>query len=250
MLIHETPIARLKRARINLLMDEPFFGSLMMQLTPVETRSVKRFCTNGDKLWFNPDYMATLDDGQLRTICAHEVLHPGLLHPFRQGDREHRLANIAADYVVNNFLDNYNIAAASRNEPTPFPWPMKDGQPDVLLDHTYDDMSFEQVYSELQNKPDQNGQNPGQPGQNWQEQQQNGQSGQQPGQDGQPDPNGPPGPGQGDSVGPGDFVAAPADPAEAQAQEAKWKVALKQAAMMAKAQGRLPADMARKGVGS
>src|SRR5882724_7492294 len=106
--MNPTPSARLKKARINLLMDEPFFGSLMMQLKPVEDPTVRTMCTNGDKLWYNPAYMATLDDGQLRTILAHEVLHPALLHPFRLGDRDLRIANEAADYAINNFLDKYN----------------------------------------------------------------------------------------------------------------------------------------------
>jgi predicted metal-dependent peptidase len=109
------PSARLKKARINLLMDEPFFGSLMMQLRPVEDKTVPTFRTNGDKLWYNPDYMATLNEGQLRTLLAHEVMHPALLHPFRVGSRDLRTANIAADYAINGILDDYNKAAKTVN---------------------------------------------------------------------------------------------------------------------------------------
>src|ERR1017187_8740373 len=53
-------LARLQKARINLLLDEPFFGSLMMQLKPVEDPKVPRFRTNGTKLWFNPAYLDIL----------------------------------------------------------------------------------------------------------------------------------------------------------------------------------------------
>ena len=43
----------------------------------------------------------------------------------------------------------------------------------------------------------------------------------------------------------GEFAAGSKDEAEAQTEEAKWKVALKQAAVVAKYQGRLPAGMER-----
>ena len=135
--MQSTHFARLKRARINLLMDEPFFGTLMMQLRPVEI-SVPSFCTNGDYLRYNPAYMDTLDDAQLRTVLAHEVLHPALLHPFRLGNRDLKVANQAADYAINNFLDDYNQQAAKGGNPAPFPWPKNpDGKVEILLDHKY-----------------------------------------------------------------------------------------------------------------
>jgi predicted metal-dependent peptidase len=213
----------------------------MMQLTPVEDKTVPTFRTNGDKLWYNPDYMATLDDGQLRTILAHEVLHPALLHPFRLGDRDLRAANIAADYAINNFLDRYNQDAVKGGEAAPFPWPKRaDGEPDVLLNHAYDEMSFEEIYAELTRKP------PEGPGQQPPAQNQTG-TGQR---TGQPGPNGKPADGEGDGEGetsssPGEFSAGSKDQAEVQAQEAKWKIALRQAAVLAKGEGRLPADMQR-----
>jgi predicted metal-dependent peptidase len=205
--------------------------------------------------------MATLDDGQLRTVLAHEVMHPALLHPFRIGTRDLRTANIAADYVINDFLDQYNQSAVAKGEPAPFPWPkLPDGTPDVLIDHQYDGMSFEEVYGALANKPPGEGQKP--PQQCQQQQSQQNQPGQgqpdangqpQPGKgqnkpgkgQGTPDPNATPGQSEGEPSSPGEFIQGAADEAEAQAQEAKWKVALKQAATVAKSQGRLPGSMER-----
>lgn len=218
-----SPTNRLKKARIALLMDEPFFGSLMMQLKPVEDRKVPTFRTNGDKLWYNPDYMETLDDRQLRTVLAHEVLHPALLHPYRIGNRDLHQANVAADYAINNFLDDYNRAAVAKGQLAPFPWPMKDGKPNVMLDHQYDGLSFEEIYARLKDQQGGNGGEQNQPsaGQN----------------DGSSKDSA--------ASSPGEFEAGPADDAKAQAEEARWKVAVKQAATMAKAQGRLPGGMDR-----
>src|SRR5579872_887021 len=112
---------RLKKARVCLLMDEPFFGSLMMQLRPVEDLSIPTFSTNGEVLKYNPDFMDELDDGQLRTVLAHVVMHPALLHPYRIRGLDIKLANKAADYAVNGLLDNYNKQARASGDVIPFP---------------------------------------------------------------------------------------------------------------------------------
>lgn len=145
-----SPIDRLKRARINLLMDEPFFGSLLMQLKIIERRNIPTFRTDGAQLQFNPAYLDKLDDTQLRTVLAHEVMHCALLHPFRVGHRTLKLANRATDYAVNNFLDHYNQQTPGT---PPFKWAQDDaGKPDVLIDHAYDNMSFEGIYAALDRK--------------------------------------------------------------------------------------------------
>ncbi len=228
-----THMERLQKGRINLLLDEPFFGSLMMQLMPVQDPTVPTFRTDGERLWFNPEYMDTLSDPQLRTILAHEVMHPAMLHPYRLGKRDLRLANVAADYAINNLLDQYNQQASARGETPPFHWPTHlneagETKLGVLLDHQYDNMSFEEIYDAL-NRPSPSGQ-----------------SGNGSGSNGVPAPNGQPGTGDGETPSsPGEFCAGSADEAEAQTQEAKWKVALKQAAVIAKGQGRMPSGAER-----
>jgi predicted metal-dependent peptidase len=237
---------RLQKARIALLLDEPFFGSLLMQLKPVVTNTVPRMRTNGATLWCNPDFLDTLNEVQLRTILAHETMHCALLHPYRLGDRDLRTCNIAADYAINNFLDNYNQEATQKRQTTPFEWPKhENGQPDVLIDHQYDGMSMEEIYHALMNKPPGDGGNKPQP-------QPGAGAGQGQGQGtAQPDPNGQPGqqPGadqaQTSPSSPGEIEAPSCDEAEAQAKEANWKVALKSAATMAKSQGRIPAGIDR-----
>src|SRR5260370_32738163 len=100
---------RIQKARIALLLSELFFGSLIMHLKPVEDPSkAKAFSTDGRNLYYNQAFLDKLDDRQLRTILAHEVMHCALLHPFRRGERDQKRFNKAADYAINNFLDQYN----------------------------------------------------------------------------------------------------------------------------------------------
>src|SRR5262245_25224775 len=114
------PIAeRIRKARINLLLDEPFFGSLLMYLKIVETKSVRTFSTDTVHLFYNPDYAATCSDLEIKTILAHEVLHCALLHPFRRGDRDLARFNEAADYAINNHLQAYVDAEVARKRPAP-----------------------------------------------------------------------------------------------------------------------------------
>jgi predicted metal-dependent peptidase len=245
---------RITKARVALLLDEPFFGSLLMQLRPVANPDISTMCTDGRTLEYSPKYLDQLNDRQLRTVLAHEVLHPALLHPFRLGDRDLRTANIAADYVINDFLDNYNKDAVARGQSAPFEWPVNEnGESTVLLDHQYDGMAFEEVYAALWSKrPGQSGSDPaegsGAPGTN---------PGGGDGQD-DPDSSGAPStkPADGenarsvpnirdDGTSPGEFKAGSKDPSEAQAEEAKWKVAVKNAVSCAKSRGRIPGSVAR-----
>ena len=52
---HETPaVIRIQRARTTLLLDHPFFGSLLFRLKGRENRSIATMATDGVSLYFNP----------------------------------------------------------------------------------------------------------------------------------------------------------------------------------------------------
>lgn len=212
----------MQKGRVKLLLDQPFFGSLMMHLKPVETKNVQTFSTNAKELFYNPDFMDKLNDDELQTVLAHEVMHCALGHPFRRGQREIGKFNKAADYAINNFLDKVNEEQRTKGRAEPFPF---SGQlKTCLVDHQYDPFSAEEIYARIPDPPKQSGGGNGQGS--------GGQPGQQPGK-GSP------------SNGPGEFTDGAADQAEAEAQESTWKVALKQAALAAKGQGKLPAEAER-----
>lgn len=95
------------RARTQLLLGYPFFGTLAMHLRIIVTddSSIPWAATDGDNLYLNPHGMAPLPVDQWLGVMAHEVLHCAFRHPSR---RENRIAEIwqyATDVVINNIID-------------------------------------------------------------------------------------------------------------------------------------------------
>ena len=78
---HEIPAAeRIRKARTALLLDHPFFGSLLFRLKGREQRSIPTMATDGVSLYYNPEFVDTLNSATLAGVLAHEVMHPALQH--------------------------------------------------------------------------------------------------------------------------------------------------------------------------
>ena len=67
-------------------------------------------------------------------LLAHEVMHVALLHPVRKGDRNHKIWNIAGDFVINNELKSSGLGSVPDS---------------ALVNEKYEGMTTEQVYDEL-----------------------------------------------------------------------------------------------------
>ena len=68
--------------------------------------SISTACTDGEKLYFNKEFMETLDDEQQLFTFSHEVLHVALNHIDRCLDKNMYYWNIATDAVINDYLRN------------------------------------------------------------------------------------------------------------------------------------------------
>src|SRR5580698_8471798 len=95
---------RLQKARTTLLLDHPFFGSLLFRLKGRESRSVKTMATDGVTLYWNPWFVETLNTAALAGTLAHEVMHPALHHHVRRSGRDPARWNVACDYAINPLL--------------------------------------------------------------------------------------------------------------------------------------------------
>lgn len=96
---------RMTQARSSLIMQQPFYGSLAMRLQIVQAQSVETMATDGTRLYYNPAFLAEIDDRETQFVIAHEVLHCALGHHVRRNDRDPKRWNIACDYVVNRMLE-------------------------------------------------------------------------------------------------------------------------------------------------
>lgn len=95
---------RLTRAKVKLLLDHPFFGTLVLYPDWIEDNKISTFGTDGQAIYYNKDFTATLDDDELIGIIIHEVLHCALEHFARQGTREKDRWNLATDYATNDII--------------------------------------------------------------------------------------------------------------------------------------------------
>jgi predicted metal-dependent peptidase len=204
---------RLQRARTSLLLDHPFFGSLLFRLKWREAPSIETMATDGVSLFYNPQFVMELTAAELIGVLAHEVLHPALQHHLRRGGRCPSRWNQACDYAINLVLD------AGLSLP-------KDG----LVGEQYRGMSAEQIYTLLE-KDERSSGGKTQSSQNVASTDAS-----------LPKVSATPG-------GFGQVLDAPApeenEGKSAEEQAAEWEVAVSQAQTVSKMTGKLPAGIAR-----
>ena len=122
----------LTKARARLLLDNPFFGTLCLRLTPVEWED-QPGATDGKHLYYNKKWYNSLTFAQQTGFVAHEVMHVALMHMLRRNERDAQKWNIAADYVINLALQKSKFILPHTE----------------LLDDQYYGMSTEEVYALL-----------------------------------------------------------------------------------------------------
>jgi predicted metal-dependent peptidase len=122
---------RILKARTTLLLDHPFFGTLLFRLGARPSSSIETMATDGRSLFYNPEFVDTLNAAELAGVLAHEVLHPALQHHTRRGDRDQARWNIACDYAINPILINAGLTLPK----------------DVLIDNRFSGMSAERIYN-------------------------------------------------------------------------------------------------------
>ena len=214
---------RIQKARTALLLDHPFFGSLLFRLKGRECRSIPTMATDGVSLYYNPEFVDTLNSATLAGVLAHEVMHPALQHHVRRSTRDPGRWNEACDYAINPLLLDAGLS-------------LPEG---VLADNRFREMSAEQIYNRIESEAEQQSGNKG--GENKSAADDKGDS---------PSP-------QNDSDGPsapiteggiGQVMDAPlpdegTPTVDEQARE--WSVAVNQAVTLAKQAGKVPAGINR-----
>jgi predicted metal-dependent peptidase len=135
-------IEKLVTARIGLLLRHPFFGNMATRLKLVDaTGWLSTLATDGRHFYYNNDFVNRLTPKECEFGFAHEVLHNVFDHMGRRDSRDPKLANIAADYAVNQICKDERIGE--------FPSFIQ-----VFQDNKYRGWSYEQIYEELYEKAD------------------------------------------------------------------------------------------------
>lgn len=101
----------LERDRVQLMLSQPFLGSLAMrlELVPVVDCRLPTAATDGERMFFNALFMRELDTDTRRFVMAHEVWHCAALHFPRRGTRDRELWNVAIDHETNHILGEQGL---------------------------------------------------------------------------------------------------------------------------------------------
>lgn len=95
---------RLMLSRMRLLCNNGFYGLLIMHLKFTLDDSGERVWTDGERLFFNPEFLDKLSDDELDYILQHEIMHIALKHCQRAVGFEKERFNIAIDTIVNSMI--------------------------------------------------------------------------------------------------------------------------------------------------
>lgn len=135
--MREEVLDRIIIARVGLLLRHPFFGNMATRLR-IEAADewLPTAATDGRHLYFNTQFFNAMDNKEIEFVIAHEILHCVYEHMLRREDRDPKLYNIAADYVVNNLLVRDRIGSKPKIV-------------DCFQDFKYDKWTSEEVYDEL-----------------------------------------------------------------------------------------------------
>ena len=64
---------RLSKAKTSLMLEYPFWGTLVMNMPFKLDENIPTACTNGKEVRFNPEYCDGLNDEELKFLVAHEL---------------------------------------------------------------------------------------------------------------------------------------------------------------------------------
>jgi len=130
------------KAGVELLRKEPFYAHVLSGLSRIVTDEIPTMAVSykndGFCLWINPTFtIKELSDKERIAVLKHELLHLVFKHLFRSRGNDRELENIAADLVVNQYVN---------------PWPLPKG---ALLLSSFPDLNllpeqtFEWYYEKL-----------------------------------------------------------------------------------------------------
>jgi predicted metal-dependent peptidase len=98
---------KITKAKLSLIIQQPFFGQLVMHLDFVENDDLPApMGTDGAKVYYRPDSVMEMDKSELMFLIAHEIMHCVYGHPWRRDNRDTTIWNYAGDFHINLTLQD------------------------------------------------------------------------------------------------------------------------------------------------
>ena len=129
---------RIKQIKANLLLEQPYFGSIAMLQKTKLNEDIQTFTSTPEHFEYNDDYCNCLDDDELSFLLTNSAMHQALGYENRKEGRMDWLWIMAQDYAINSLLVNNGLKL-----------------PDALLfDDRFDTLSAEAIYKILEDEID------------------------------------------------------------------------------------------------
>lgn len=132
------------KARVQLLLNSPFYGNLALRLQVVDGSDwIPTAATDGYHFYYNAEFISDLDEKEMLFLVAHEVDHCVYQHMARRGSRDPQLWNCAADFMINLELHDMKVGKLIR----------RPGVIEPCFDEKFRGMSSDQIYELIKNDP-------------------------------------------------------------------------------------------------
>ncbi|SFV67078.1 Sll7028 protein [hydrothermal vent metagenome] len=118
---------KLTKAKARLMLDYPYFGTVVSSIPLEKNNDILTFTSDGTKMHYNSEYLEKLSLEEVGFVMANGAMHSVLKHYERLNGRTKWLWQTATDYVVNAML-------------------VKNGMP--LPEYAYFEEKFEGLYVE------------------------------------------------------------------------------------------------------
>ena len=132
---------KITRAKVGILLNHPFYATLMMRRKFIEDVTVEKTTVNGPEIRYNPTYIDTLTHAEIMGTIAHDLMHVTMMHHLRREGRDAKTFDKACDYAINPLLIDAGFSLPKG----------------ALHNTTYKGMSAEQIFRLLQKEEQQPG---------------------------------------------------------------------------------------------
>jgi predicted metal-dependent peptidase len=100
---------KMGKAKARLVIDHPFFASIVCSMPVTEDNTYPTMATNGKWIKYNAKFVNDMTMAECLFVLCHEVMHCVFAHMFRRGTRDPWKWNVAGDYVINDILVNEKV---------------------------------------------------------------------------------------------------------------------------------------------
>jgi len=132
-------MGKMEKARARMIIEHVFFASVILSTPYVENKDIPTAATDMEKVYYNPEFIESLELKVVMFVISHEIMHVVLKHGLRRGSRTvmtvsgDSLWNIACDYAINIILKDSGFQLWEH----------------AYVDEKYRGMSAEEIYDDL-----------------------------------------------------------------------------------------------------